>query len=463
MNLMDFFLGRSNTGEGVIREVDKLLKRRVAPVFKQYGVEAESLLTPLKWQPLVLVIGNYSSGKSTLINELLGKPVQRTGQAPTDDSFTIITGLDSDQSGEPVEVTGSTVVNDEGLPFSSLRRFGESLLSHLRLKRVDSPILKDLAIIDTPGMLDSVTEKDRGYDYLGVVRELARLADVILLMFDPHKAGTIKETYRAIRSTLPEATGEDRVLYVLNRIDECDNITDLVHSYGTLCWNLSQMTGRKDQPRVFLTYAESDADVSHGVSVWVSERDKLKEAVKDAPRMRLHHILHEVDRGVREFSLLVEAMANFKAGFAPRLSRLSGQAFLASLLVLLFGDMAVSFAAGVPETFLLKGVITGAFKPVHLAGPLAGFFLTLGLFSLSLHRWFFPRYVKKVLANLDSLLPLETAYKRDLWRRVRPRVEELIQTQPWKQARAGHERNLRRLEGFLEGEMPRLYERVGKG
>ncbi|MFO0947699.1 MAG: hypothetical protein U1D30_17545 [Planctomycetota bacterium] len=48
----------------------------------------------------------------------------------------------------------------------------------------------------------------------------------------PTAAGTIKETYVSIRSTLPEATSEDRVVFVMNRIDECKNLIDLVRCYG---------------------------------------------------------------------------------------------------------------------------------------------------------------------------------------------------------------------------------------
>ena len=40
--------------------------------------------------PFVFLLGNHSSGKSSFINFLLGRAVQTTGVAPTDDSFTII-------------------------------------------------------------------------------------------------------------------------------------------------------------------------------------------------------------------------------------------------------------------------------------------------------------------------------------------------------------------------------------
>ena len=226
-------------------EIQNKVNKKIAPLFTKYNMDFSGLESSMKWKPIVLIIGNYSSGKSTLINEIIGTDTQRTGQAPTDDAFTVIT---SEGSGRPEEVPGSTLINDDNLPFVKFKKYGEKLISHLCLKNIDAPAFKDMAIIDSPGMLDATTEKDRGYDYMEVLGEFAKMADLIVLMFDPHKAGTIKETYSAIRNTLPEKSGEDRIIFVMSRIDECDNISDLVRSYGTLCWNMSQMTGRKISP-----------------------------------------------------------------------------------------------------------------------------------------------------------------------------------------------------------------------
>ena len=66
-----------------------------------------------------------------------------------------------------------------------------------------------------------------------------------------------------MRNTLPEKIFEDRLVYVLNRIDECSSLEDLIRVYGTLCWNLSQITGRKDIPRILLTYSTEKAKDSH--------------------------------------------------------------------------------------------------------------------------------------------------------------------------------------------------------
>ncbi|MBW2502341.1 MAG: dynamin family protein [Deltaproteobacteria bacterium] len=441
--------------KALIKKLDKLLRSKMTPIYKRYSVSMQDVLTPLMWKPLVLIIGNYSSGKSTFINELLDMPVQRTGQAPTDDCFTILTS--PEEGGSEEEIPGGTIVNDERLPFTPLMPFGERLFSHLRMKKVKSPLLENFAIIDTPGMLDSVTEKDRGYDYLGVVGELARMADLIILMFDPHKAGTIKETYQAIRSTLPGSTGEDRVLYVLNRIDECDNVPDLVRSYGTLCWNLSQMTGRKDIPRIYLTFAAKEGDEPpQGVESWVSERNELKRAVETAPTMRVNHVFQEAERGVRELDLQAEALAAFKDSFGRQVQKVLKVGLLVSLLVFWFGDLLLKLVAGFPQATLLGSLFSKNFDDRLLVLPSLAALLVLAISGLIIASFVYPRFRKRTLENLDDLIAFETAYKRDLWRRVRDRVAARIREEGYRQLWISHAWYRRRLKRFLEKDIGRL-------
>ncbi len=444
--------GSANT---FAKEIGSKVDRAVGPVFRRYGFDLDRLLTPIKWKPLVLVIGNYSSGKSTFINEFVGEAIQRTGQAPTDDSFTVITAPEPSWPTE--ELPGTTLVNDERLPFTSLRRFGESFLAHFRLKAVDSPNLEELALVDTPGMLDSVTEKDRGYDYLGVIKELARLADLIILMFDPHKAGTIKETYQAIRSTLPAAAGEDRVVYVLNRIDECENLSDLVRAYGTLCWNLSQMTGRKDIPRIFITFAPRQEQVPPELEVWLQEREELKAAIKKAPRMSVNRILEEVDSAIREQAMFVRALASFKKGFwdATKNSFKVGAAL--AVMAFLLGDVLMNLLFGVPKTPLVMALLTGSVGFEELLLPTAWLLLTVAMVVLYLQRWRFPRYVKQVLENVDTLVRLETAFDTDLWEKVKGRVVKAITSQAKRHIWLNHQRGLKRLQAFLESDLKAMY------
>ena len=446
----------SDRAQALVQEIEGLLRAKVQPLFERYDLDFQELLIPLKWKPIVLIIGNYSSGKSTFINELLGSEVQRTGQAPTDDSFTILTA--PEPGGEEQEIHGNAVVKDERLPFAALEDFGESLLAHLRLKYAQAPILEKMAIIDTPGMLDSVTEKDRGYNYLGVVGELAQQADIIILMFDPLKAGTIKETYKAIRSTLPGATYEDRIHYVMNRIDECDNLTDLVRSYGTLCWNLSQMTGRKDIPRIFLTYSPDHANDFAGSEVWESERHDLMAAINDAPGRRVSHILQDVDREIQGLALEVEALATFKNRFGARLKRVLRYGLVAAFGVFFFGDAFLKLLTGKPETTFIEALLDGGVTATNLVGPVVGI-LTVGMLVVFYtQRLSFPGIVKKSLEDLDDLVELTTDYKKDLWSGVREEVRKQLTEQPRKHLLMFHQRNLRRLKNFLEKDLLQYYQ-----
>ena len=444
------------------RKLETLIPLKLGSLFKNYGMNMNDILAPLKWKPLILIIGNYSSGKSTFINEVLGRDIQRTGQAPTDDSFTVLAWGDPHEDGR--EIPGSTVIRDESMPFQPLRHYGESLMSHFSMKLVNSSLLENIAIIDTPGMLDSVTEKDRGYDYLGVIGELAKLSDLIVLMFDPHKAGTIKETYQVIRSTLPGTAGEDRLRYVLNRIDECDNISDLLRAYGTLCWNLSQMTGRKDLPRIYLTYAPcDDSRLPQGFDVWKHERDDLKQSLNSAPMLRLHHILQQVDTYVQELKLEVEALHKFRKGFMVKLKASALTWGASALLAFLLGDTILHLATGYPDQPFIGALLSGSVGLSSLILPLIWACTLFIAGFIWIRKIKFPAYVRTVLASLDSLVKLDTPYRMDIWHRVKERVRELIKTDPYHQFRMAHWKSFVKIEQFLEKDLKKFYTELKQG
>ncbi len=441
------------------KELEEILPRKLARIFQDYGLDLNELLVPLKWKPLVLFIGNYSSGKSTFINEFLGREIQRTGQAPTDDSFTIITAPEGD---EPEgDLTGSTVVNDDRFPFESLRGFGQKLLAHLSMKRVKSPALENIAIIDTPGMLDSVTEKDRGYDYLGVIGELAKLSDLIVLMFDPHKAGTIKETYKVLRVTLPGTAGEDRVRFVLNRIDECESLEDLLRAYGTLCWNLSQMTGRKDIPRIYLTYARIEGrEVLPEFRIWDKERDELKRSLMDAPRMRLYHMLQEVDNVVRELALEIEALEGFKARFRKQFWAFSKTILFTGAVAFFLGDLAMNLILGYPNSPFVTDLVSGTLTSHSFLWPVIWLLLVVAGGSGLFQKITFPRFARRYAVNPDPLIKLKSPYERDLWPVVRSRVSRLIEKHARRHVWMPHSRNLENVKKFLKTDLQAFYERI---
>ncbi len=82
-------LYRENYINALHTELLEMVEKHLTPVAVRYGYSEVPLEATIKWRPLVL--GNNSSIKSALINEFLGSDMQKTGQAPTDDSSTILT------------------------------------------------------------------------------------------------------------------------------------------------------------------------------------------------------------------------------------------------------------------------------------------------------------------------------------------------------------------------------------
>lgn len=439
-------------------ELQHHVRNSLLPLFNRYRLDYSDLESVLKWKPIVLIIGNYSSGKSTLINELIGQNIQRTGQAPTDDSFTILTSHGSGE-GER-EVPGSTLVNDETLPFGRFKSFGEQFIAHFRLKKVDVPFLENMALIDSPGMLDAVTEKDRGYDYLAVLGEFAKLADLVVLMFDPHKAGTISETYTAIRSTLPDTSGEDRIVFVMSRIDECDNLSDLVRSYGTLCWNLSQMTGRKDIPTIYVTYAPSEAEPSEILSVWREEREQLKKKILSAPGFRVNHILQDIDRQANELLLVCEAMCTFSSMGRTILAGVGKFTLVAGLAAFFLTGPILKGLTGVPDEPLISALLQGTVTPQHLLFPLIGAAVVCFLAWLWFTRWSFPRLVRKCQARMAGLVTLDSSYKKTLWGKVESKVGSLLSHAGLSDLGGVHQRNLGKIRRFIVRELQDYYNKI---
>ncbi|KAL4124816.1 hypothetical protein PRIC2_008410 [Phytophthora ramorum] len=204
--------------------------------------------------PMVLVLGNHSSGKSTFINHMLGQSVQKTGRAPTDCTFTVLAGGARDE-----RLDGAALVRHAQYGFGDVQRlFGREFVSQVELKVVAGSQLLDeggLMIVDSPGMIDPPgtsldrTDEDRGYDFKRVVQWFADRADVILVMFDPDKPGTTFETLDVLTNSLQGMSS--KVLLILNKVDDFQTVHDFARAYGALCWNLSKVIGRKDLPFIY--------------------------------------------------------------------------------------------------------------------------------------------------------------------------------------------------------------------
>ncbi|MBK5926629.1 dynamin family protein [Rhodobaculum claviforme] len=255
----------------------------LVPLAKAFMFRRPPTVGELRRPPQVLLLGNHSSGKSTFVNHLLGAEVQKTGVAPTDDGFTIITHGPHD-----TDLDGHSVVSNPDLPYEGLRHFGDQLVSHIRLKLRPSDLLHTVTLIDSPGMIDEAkAENGRGFDFPAVVRWFAERADLVMIFFDPDKPGTTGETLQVFRESL---VGIDhKLLIVLNKMDQFHNLHDFARAYGALCWNLGKVIPRKDLPMIYNTFVPIAGKPASGLRMddFEKARHDLIEELHRAPTRRM--------------------------------------------------------------------------------------------------------------------------------------------------------------------------------
>ena len=268
----------------------KMYRDVLTPLGASYYTEINTPRQRDAGRPTVLFLGNHSSCKSTFFNFLLERPVQKTGIAPTDDGFTVLAYSD-----RPEESAGPAAALRPEVTFSELDRFGPAFLSRLKLKLLDNDILKNMTLVDSPGMIDAATTaQERGYDFMSAVRNFGEAADLILFFLDPEKPGTTGETIAAFTKGLSGM--ENKILILMNKADTFQSIRDFARDYGALCWNLSRVIQTKDMPEIYTTYvplrdqAEVEPENSEGIPL-----DGFDDAREDVIREVRHALNRRVD------------------------------------------------------------------------------------------------------------------------------------------------------------------------
>ena len=150
----------ATVGEGL----KKIYKAKLLPLEEAYEFH-EFISPPLNEpdfdaKPMILFVGQYSTGKTSLIRYLLEKdyPGLRIGPEPTTDCFNAVMYGDQEQV-----IPGNALAVDNKKQFRPLSKFGGAFLNRFQGSTVKSPVLKCVTMVDTPGILSGEKQRvDRG-------------------------------------------------------------------------------------------------------------------------------------------------------------------------------------------------------------------------------------------------------------------------------------------------------------
>ncbi|KAI6690596.1 hypothetical protein NL676_027424 [Syzygium grande] len=261
-------------------------------------------------KPMVMLLGQYSTGKTTFIKHLLKSsyPGAHIGPEPTTDRFVVVmvcywksfiaSSVKNNVSLGPDErsIPGNTVAVQADMPFSGLTTFGTAFLSKFQCSQMPHPLLEHITFVDTPGVLSGEKQRtQRAYDFTGVTSWFAAKCDLILLLFDPHKLDVSDEFKRVISSLRGH---DDKIRVVLNKADQVDT-QQLMRVYGALMWSLGKVINTPEVMRVYIG-SFNDKPVNEaatgpiGKELFEKEQEDLLSDLKDVPKKAC-------DRRINEF------------------------------------------------------------------------------------------------------------------------------------------------------------------
>lgn len=380
-------------------------------------------------RPSAVFLGNHSSGKSTVINHLLGDPpVQDTGVAPTDDRFTVILFGEVEQ-----DYYGPAAVGQLPAEFANIVAMGPAFLQHLQVKVRNRPYLKHVNLIDSPGMIDTAEgHATRSYDFPGAVRKFAEISDLVFFLFDPDKPGTTAEAVSVLSKCLFGIEFKLRVL--LNKSDTFDSMYDFARAYGTLCWNLARVLRMKDLPTIYTTYTpQPGTRIETKVSLdgFDRHRAEILEQLRSLPQRRYDSMLANVAGDFTRLALQSRVLA-----------AAAGRLFLRRLRDAAIFTL-VALAAILVSWFLATHVIVPGYDAASMLSwrrllALVFTFALTGICCLGAAVWShlgFKRLRARLVNGVDSIFEAEYAVAlaagarndlREYWNSVRADVAALV-------------------------------------
>ena len=245
-------------------------------------------------KPMVLLIGQYSTGKTTFIRYLLERdfPGVRIGPEPTTDRFMAI------MHGPNEQITpGNALTVDPKFQFKGLQTFGNAFLARLEGSFLPSAVLESITLVDTPGILSGEKQRlHRGYDFEGVIGWFSERSDMIILLFDAHKLD-ISDEFRRVIDIIKKNHSKIRI--VLNKSDMITT-QQLMRVYGALMWSLGKVLGTPEVIRVYIgSFWDQPRQNTENQGLFEMEQEDLFADIQRLPRTSAVRKLDELIKRAR--------------------------------------------------------------------------------------------------------------------------------------------------------------------
>eukprot|EP00062_Callorhinchus_milii_P009019 gi/632952357/ref/XP_007891806.1/ PREDICTED: sarcalumenin isoform X2 [Callorhinchus milii] len=305
----------SDDYSNVLQRLRKLYHSSIRPVEQAYKYnelrQHEITDGEITSKPMVLFLGPWSVGKSTMVNYILGLDNNiyqlYTGAEPTTSEFTVIMQGDKIRT-----VEGIVMAADSARSFSPLEKFGQNFLEKLVGVEIPHKLLERVTFVDTPGIIENRKQQERGYPFNEVCQWFIDRADLIFVVFDPTKLDVGLELEMLFRQLKGR---ESQIRIILNKADNVAT-QELMRVYGALFWSLAPLINVTEPPRVYVSsfwpyeynpetnqnlFLKEEVSLLEDLTQVIENRleNKIAFIRQHAIRVRIHALL--VDRYLQTF------------------------------------------------------------------------------------------------------------------------------------------------------------------